>query len=138
MADTVTSIPLDERPGKSIMVGIAAATKILLGILTCRNAAGYAVPGSDTANLVFLGVSEDEVDNTSGAAGDLSVPVRRKGTFKFLNDAVNPITIASIGVAGAAFIKDNQTVCVAAGAANDIPVGRPVEIASDGVWVEIG
>ena len=46
-------------------------------------------------------------------------------------------TIASVGTAGAAVIKDNQTVCVAAGATNDIVVGKPLEIATDGVWVEI-
>lgn len=137
MADAAVSIITDTRPAGTILVPVAAATKILQGIIVCRNAAGYAVPGSDTANLVVLGVADDEVDNTAGAAGDLSVPVQRNRAFKLLNDGANPVTIASIGTAGAAVIKDNQTVTVAAGAANDIPVGRPVEIAADGVWVEI-
>lgn len=136
MADTTVSIPLDRRDGGIILVPIAAATKILQGVILCRNASGYAVPGSDTANLVVLGVAAEEVDNSAGSAGDLSVRVER-GVFKLLNDGTNPVTIASVGTAGAAVIKDNQTVCVAAGATNDIPVGKPVQVDSDGVWIEI-
>lgn len=137
MADTTVSIPIDRRSGNIILVPIAATTKILQGTIVCRNASGYAVPGSDTANLVTLGLAAEEVDNTGGAAGDLSVRVERGETYKLLNDPTNPVTIASIMTAGAAVIKDNQTVCVAAGATNDIPVGRPVQVDADGVWIEI-
>ncbi|MCW0218221.1 MAG: hypothetical protein OJI67_07845 [Prosthecobacter sp.] len=137
MADTTTSITTNNRDGKRISVPLAAATKALQGTIACRNAAGYAVPGSDTANLVVLGIFAEEVDNSTGAAGDLSVVIERKAAFLLLNDPVNPVTIASVGTAGAAVIKDNQTVCVAAGAANDIPVGKPIEIVPAGVWVEI-
>lgn len=137
MADTSVSISTLRRPGNFITVAVAASTKILQGALVCRNASGYAVQGSDTANLVTLGIAAEEVDNTSGSAGDLSVKVER-GVFKLGNDGTNPVTIASVGTANAAVIKDNQTVCVAAGATNDIPVGKPIEVESDGVWVEIG
>lgn len=136
MAST-TSRVTDERAASVITAPIAAATKILQGIIVCRNASGYVVAGSDTAALVTLGVSAEEVDNTSGAAGDLSIQIYRNRAFHLNNDATNPVTIASIGTAGAAVIKDNDTVCVAAGATNDIPVGKPIEITPAGVWVEI-
>ncbi|HEY1048231.1 MAG TPA: hypothetical protein VGE39_00695 [Prosthecobacter sp.] len=137
MADTTVSIPVDRRDGGIILVPIAAGVKILQGIIVCANAAGYAVQGSDTANLRTLGLAAEEVDNTGGAAGDLSVRVERGQAYKLLNDPTNPVTIANVGTAGAAVIKDNQTVCVAAGATNDIPVGKPVQVDADGVWVEI-
>lgn len=137
MAATTVSIQTPERAGTTIKVPIAASTKILAGTIVCRNSSGYAVPGSDTASLVTLGIAAEEVDNSSGSAGDLSVNVLRGRSFFLQNDGTNPVTTTSVGTPGAAVIKDNQTVCVAAGAANDIPVGKPVEIASDGVWVEI-
>ena len=137
MAATTVSIVTPTRPGNIIVVPVAATTKILQGTLVCRNAAGNAVPGSDTASLVVLGIAAEEVDNTAGAAGDVTVQVERKKAFYLQNDPTNPVTIASIGTAGAAVIKDNQTVCVAAGATNDIPVGKPLEVDANGVWVEI-
>ncbi|MES2596393.1 MAG: hypothetical protein V4662_13695 [Verrucomicrobiota bacterium] len=134
---TTASIQTPERAGTTIKVPIAATTKILQGTILARNAAGYAVPGTDVASIVVLGIALEEVDNTAGAAGDLSVNVARARAFLLKNDGTNPVTVASIGTAGAAVIKDNETVCVAAGATNDIPVGKPIEIAADGVWVEI-
>lgn len=136
MASTISRVT-DERDASVILVPIAASTKILQGTIVCRNGSGYAVPGSDTAALVTLGVAAEEIDNTAGSAGDLSVQVLRKRAFLLNNDATNPVTIASVGTAAVAVIKDNDTVCVAAGATNDIPVGRPIEVTSTGVWVEI-
>lgn len=132
MAATTVSIITPERAGSTILVPVAAATKILQGTIVCRNSSGYAVPGADTASLVTLGVAADEIDNT-GSAGDLSVPVKR-GVFKF---PYTGLTIANIGTANAAVILDNQTVTNAATAANDIAVGKPLQIDSDGIWVEI-
>ncbi len=40
------------------------------GAFVCVNAAGYAVPGSDTAGLIFQGVSIHHVDNSLGQDGD--------------------------------------------------------------------
>lgn len=133
MATTISQVT-DERDGSVILAPVAAATKILQGTIVCRNAAGNAVPGSDTAALVTLGIAAEEVDNTAGAAGDLSVQVLRKRAFFLANDG---LTIATVLTAGAAVIKDNNTVTTAAIATNDIPVGRVLEVTASGVWVEI-
>lgn len=63
--------------------GVAADVKIFAGSMVCLNAAGYAVPGTDTAGLRFVGVAREYVDNTAGANGDKSVLVRRDGIFDF-------------------------------------------------------
>ena len=135
MSSTVSRVT-DERSGAVVLIPVAAATVIPQGTIVCRNAAGYAVPGSDTAGLVAVGIAAEAIDNTAGAAGDLSVQVYRNRAFLLNNDAANPVTIALVGTAGAAVIKDNDTVCVVAGAANDIPIGRPIEITSAGIWIE--
>jgi hypothetical protein len=55
---------------------VAAATKVYQGTFVGRIAAtGYARPL--VANDTFIGVSSEQIDNTSGAAGDQRVPVRR-------------------------------------------------------------
>lgn len=136
MAAATVSQPITRRAGNLVSAPVAASTKILQGCLVCLNAAGYAVQGSDTANLRILGVATEEVDNTSGSNGDLNVQVER-GVFLLENDADNPITLAEIGTADAAVIHDNQTACVAAGATNDIPIGKPLALDDNGVWVEI-
>ena len=133
MATTISQVT-DERDGSVISCPVAASTKILQGTIVCRNAAGNAVPGSDTASLVVLGIAAEEIDNSAGAAGDLSVQIYRKRAFFLLNDG---LTIANVMTAGAAVIKDNNTVTTAAIATNDIPVGRVIEVTSAGVWVEI-
>lgn len=137
MATTVSQT-IPTVPGLLISVPVAASTKILQGSIVARNASGYLVPASDTANLVVLGIAEDEVDNTAGGNGDLVCPVARHRAFKLKNDGTAPMTIAHVGTAGAACVKDNDTVQTAAGATNDIPVGMVLAVDADGVWVFIG
>jgi hypothetical protein len=131
-----TTVPIftDERPGKFLFLPIAAATKIPAGVIACTDAAGRLVNGSDTAGLRIAGRAEETGDNSAGAAGDLSMNVR-KGSFKFANSGTNAITAAMVGKI--AYIEDNQTV--ASTTTNKIAAGRILGIDADlGVWVAIG
>ncbi|TSA13003.1 MAG: hypothetical protein D4R73_01530 [Deltaproteobacteria bacterium] len=60
-----------------------AAVKIYAGSMVCINAAGYAAPAADTVNFKFVGVALEQVDNSTGQAGDKTIRVRRSGVFEF-------------------------------------------------------
>lgn len=106
-----------------------AAVKIEAGNLVCANASGYAATAADSANFTILGRAEETVDNSAGAAGDLKIKVRRLRAYWLANDATAPLTVADIGKKTAC-IKDSGTVQTAAGATNDIVVGKVLEIDS--------
>ena len=114
---------------------VAGSTKIEAGHMVAAKANGYAVPASDSAGLTVLGVSQDYVDNSSGADGVKRVDTLRKKAFHLANDSTNPITLADMGKK--AYVKDSTTVTTAAGAANDVVVGVVLDLDGSGVWVEI-
>jgi len=121
------------KEGVEIGYKVAASTKIYAGSSVCLNASGYAIPAADTAGFIFLGVAQEYVDNSSGANGDLTVKVRRKGVH-FL--AASGMAITNIGTA--VYVVDDQTVGLAATTTNDIPCGTIAEfVSSTSVGVDI-
>jgi len=98
---------------------MAASEKIFGGALGCVNAAGYALEGSDTANLIFQGVAMEQKDNSDGANGDLDVVLRRRGLVKVILDTA--ITIANVG--DNVFLVDDQTVDLTANVTHNIFCG---------------
>jgi hypothetical protein len=104
---------------------VAASTKIYAGSLVALNASGYAVPGADTASFKFLGVAHEYIDNSSGANGDKTVTVRRKGIHRF---AAAGMAITNIG--DAVYLVNDQTVGLAATTTNDIACGKIAEFIS--------
>ena len=92
---------------------------IYAGTLVCENAAGFAIPASDTDGLSgVLGVALETRDNVGGSDGDTSVPVRSG----VLADVVaTSITAAMRGQM--MFVVDDQTVDNSAGSTNKIPAG---------------
>ncbi len=122
--------------GKGILViGVAASAKIYAGSLAAKNASGYMQPASDAANLVVMGMSEEQVDNGSGANGDKTVQVRRNKAFLFKNSGTNAVTVAHIG--GNVYVEDDETVS-SSGGTNNIVAGKCTGVETAGVWVEIG
>lgn len=119
------------RNGSLFPVSIAASTMIYAGHLICANAAGFSVPAASTAGLTMLGVSDENVDNRDGAAGDKQVIVRRGVAFLFNNASASPVTQAHVGKP--CFVSDSTTVC----ATGDVTAGTVLMIGSDGVWVLI-
>lgn len=121
----------ERKDGILVPYPVAAGVKIYAGGMVCLNAAKYAVPGADVAGLVLLGKSEEYVDNSTGANGDLTVLVYRKKSFEF----------ACAGMTQAdehkpVFIADDQTVALST--TNHIPAGIILEFSSaTSVWVDI-
>lgn len=120
-----------ERSGQIQNIPLAADTKVFLGGITCRDANGRAVPGSDTAGLKVVGRAEQTVDNTDGAAEALFVNVKRS-VFCFANSEGDAVTQAHIGQF--AFVEDDETV--ASDSTHKVKAGRVVDVDDDGVWVD--
>lgn len=112
---------------------VAAATTIYAGSLVVLSA-GNAAPGSTALALVAVGRAEEQVDNSGGAAGDLSVRVRR-GTFRFANLGADLVVAADIG--SPCFIVDDQTVAKTDGTSTRSQAGIVQQVDAQGVWVRI-
>lgn len=103
-----------------------AAVKIWEGALVSVNAAGYVTNATDAANDVFVGVADETVDNSGGAAGDKSIKVRRTGVYTVVFGGT--ATIADVNTL--VYVVDNQTVDLVGVTTNDVLVGRIVEFIS--------
>jgi len=124
-------INIPERAGTVVSLPVAAATIIYAGSLVAEDASGNVVPATDTAGLRIKGRAEVTVDNTLGAAGALSLQVKR-GVFKYANSATHALAAANVGKT--CYVEAEDTV--ASTSTNKILAGRVVNIASDGVWVD--
>lgn len=105
--------------GRSILVPMAAAAKVFAGGMVSRNATGFAVAASDTAAEKVVGVADEQIDNTAGADGDLSVIVR-KGVFEFttLGTAVDQADMGN-----EVFVSDDNNIEKVGGVVNNIRAG---------------
>jgi hypothetical protein len=119
-----------EREGLIIAYPVKANAKIWKGALVCVDNTGYLVPASDTANLRFVGVAFESVDNTGGANGAKRCRVVKRGSFVY--NRVGSYTQADIGATVRA-TSDNE---VAKTSTNNIIVGTVVELV-DGNRVRI-
>ena len=129
MTALTTDRNTERRDGDLVIHGVAASTKLFAGGLGCVNASGYAVPGSVSTTLKAVGRIEEQIDNSSGGDGDLTVTIR-KGVFKWAN--AGDITIAHLETN--VYINDDQTVSsVSTGKS---VAGKCIAVDSDGVWVE--
>jgi hypothetical protein len=117
-------------------VGLAASTRVYQGSLVAMNQAGNIVPASADASLHVVGVSEEEVDNSSGSAGDLSCTPRRGAFYLVNSSSTDAITDADIG--RPCFVVDDNTVArTSNGGAR--PIAGIVEgVDSFGVAVSVG
>lgn len=111
---------------------VAASTTIYKGTMVALNTSGYAVPAADTASFLVVGVADAKVDNSTGAAGDLTVKVR---TGVALLSATS-ITQAMVGTM--MYVVDDQNFDDTTGT-NAIPAGVLVEyVSSTSGWVMFG
>ena len=114
-----------EREGLIVAYPVKANVRIWKGALVCVDNTGYLVPASDTANLRFVGVAFESVDNTGGASGAKRCRVVKRGTFVY--NRIGSFTQADIGTTARA-ITDNE---VAKTSTNNIVVGTVVELLDD-------
>ena len=123
-----------QRSGVLIGLLVAAAALIEAGKLICVNAAGYAVPGSESDALTAIGRAEKTVDNTNGADGALTAEVQR-GVFQLANSATDAVDQSCVGKT--VYIEDDSTVSKTDNAGARSAAGKCLGVDADGVWVEI-
>lgn len=124
------------RDGHLLSIPVAADTVIYAGALVAVNAAGYAIPGTESATIKAAGRAEKQVNNTGGQAGEQDVLVRR-GVFLFENSAsADEITEADL--LNDCYIVDDETVAKTDDDAGRSVAGKVLGVDDDGVWVEIG
>lgn len=102
--------------GVEVPFPVINADIIYGGSHVCVNAAGYALPGSDTAGLIYVGEALERVDNSLGSAGDKTVIVRRRGLIKM--EFATPIAVSNIG--DNVFLVDDEKVDLTANVTNKI------------------
>lgn len=78
---------------------------IYKGALLSFESGGYCAPL--TAAEVFAGIAYEEIDNSGGSDGDLSVRAYTQGDFEF---PLSGVTIANIGAACYASADDTLTL----------------------------
>jgi hypothetical protein len=112
---------------------VAADTKIYAGALVCLNAAGAATPGAVATTLTAVGRAEAQADNTGGAAGDITVNVR-KGTFRYANSAAAD-EIGPEDIGKTAYVVDDETVALTNGTNTRSAAGTIYDVDAQGVWI---
>ncbi len=118
------------RTGEYLDEPVAAGKKIFAGAIVVLSATGYAEPGATAVGLLARGRAEEQVDNTAGVDGAVSIRVRR-GIFQYANDG----SITRANITGTAYIVDDQTVAATDGTATRSAAGEIVDVDADGVWV---
>lgn len=114
---------------------VEAAKLIYSGALVMVDASGNAVPGATAIGLIAAGRAEARADNSAGAAGAITVRVRR-GVFAFDNSsAADAISNANIG--STVYVVDDHTVALTNGTNTRSAAGTVHHVDADGVWVEI-
>jgi len=119
MTALATDKKIEYTEGVEVPVPVDGGSKIFAGANACFNAAGFLVPGADTAGLIYAGVSRSSIDNSLGQDGDESAIVRRRGLF--LMELATAITQANVG--DNVFLVDDQLVDLAGNVTNDIFCG---------------
>ena len=120
--------------GVDLSIPVDDGDKIYAGAIVCVNAAGYAVVGADTANLIFMGIAREQADNTLGLDAAINVLVRRRGLFKMAFHTA--ISIANVG--DNVFIYDDESVDLTGNVSNNIFVGIIAGyIDTTHAWVDI-
>ena len=97
MAALTKAFEAFEKPGLVVSYKVSN-TKIFKGALAGVNASGFLVPmAHGTASLKFVGIANETIDNSAGAAGDKSLNVTKSGAFVFKAAAGFSPAIADIG-----------------------------------------
>lgn len=97
-----------------------AAVHIYEGTLVYLTAAGYATDVTATGVNGFIGIAREEVDNSAGSAGDLTIEVWAEGDFELT------LTGGAQAEVGSIVYGDDNYACVVSIGATSVAIGRIV------------
>lgn len=120
---TTTSARIVRADDDKGSAAVAASTLVPQNGLVFRNSAGFAVNIVASGVNPLLGVAQKEADNSTGAAGDISVELWTRGVFR-LGFAGATLTIADIGKK--CFATDNDTLSLTGTSRTPVGVIREV------------
>jgi hypothetical protein len=126
-----------EREGTRFNFPAAAAAVIWKGGMVAINTAGDAVRASASATLRVVGVAQETVDNTVGAAGALRVPVK-SGIFRFDNSTAGEAVTEANALGRPVYVVFDNQVSLTDNAGVRPVAGICVGVDDDGVWVALG
>ena len=110
---------------------VAASTQIYKGGLVALDASGNLVPGSTATTLTAVGVALQNVDNTSGAAGDLRCETSTApAAFTSATGGGDDIDGADIGAT--CYIVDDEEVALTDGGSTRSVAGTVFDIGDNG------
>lgn len=128
-------VNLIQREGRAASYPVAAGMLIYAMALVALDSSGNAEPATDADGKTFVGVARDQVDNSSGAAGDETVTVDT-GMDVLLTGS----GFAATDVGKPVFVLDDQTVGKAGASGLDyaVRVGTITQFeSSTEVWVRV-
>lgn len=91
--------------GCRVAMLVAALTHLYQGTLAFVTAAGYADDDTATGANKFAGVVVGEVDNSAGAAGDLTVELHNEGIFPLVGSGFTQADVGKV-----CYASDNYTI----------------------------
>lgn len=98
---------------------VAGSTRIYKHTMVCLDANGYATPAADTSGLSgVVGIAMEGRNNSSGSAGDTSVPVRSG-----VQVVMAATSILATQQGQMMYVVDDSTVDDRAAVTNMIPAG---------------
>ena len=120
--------------GNVIAIPVAAATNIEAGtIVVADGSTKLAKTGADTAGFIALGIAEHDANNSTGAAGTLTVAVNRRVT-RLLNSATDPVAQADFGKI--VYVEDGNTISKTGGS-HKVVAGILTGLSSDATYVDV-
>lgn len=122
------------KEGHLLEIPVAAATKIPAGVMVQVNASGFAVNAAATVANRMAGIAVATADNSVGAAGDITVTVRRGIAGEFANSASGDL-IAAADRLNNCYVVDNQTVAKTDGSSSRPAAGKILDVTAAGVLV---
>jgi hypothetical protein len=123
MTAATQDIKTVSQDGKRSPYPVKAGARIFLDTMVCLDATGYAVPGSDTAGLKFVGVASCGADNRLGSDGDKEVIVEKMGEYDYASSG-----LARGNEGDPLYIVDDKTVGLSS--VNSILAGKQSEYVS--------
>lgn len=134
MAAATSDRNTNQRHGRLRNFAVAAATVIPAGVMAALNASGQLVNGATSTTLKCVGVAKVNINNASGAAGDVRGETEAGIFGPFANSSAgDQIALADVGAD--CYMVDNQTVAKTNGSNTRSVAGKVWDVTADGVYV---
>lgn len=118
MANASNAVPIKTQEGVYLSYPLGAVA-VKRGWMMNMSVAGAAIKASDTVNEYFIGVAMEDVDNSTGSAGDKNIQVYF-GPFEVASGETEAVT----SVGALRYVQYNTTVAAAGTTSHDVLVGK--------------